>query len=160
MFNFLFSLSKYPLIAKSALFISYPFAYVAPVIIVVFLLVRKQQKMATFSLLFLTGFFSWISARVIKNMFHTVRPYIEQNVVPLFYEPGYSFPSEHVTIFTALSVAVFFLHRKCGIVLGVITILIAISRIIIGVHYPIDILGGFVLGGIIGFLLVKVFKNI
>ena len=102
----------------------------------------------------------WISARILKDCFHIARPYVEYNLVPLVYEPGYSFPSEHVAVFTTLCVTAFFLHRKSGILLAIITIFIAISRIVIGVHYPIDVLGGAVLGGLIGFLLIKLFKKI
>ena len=160
MFNFLFSLSQYSVIAKLALFISYPLAYTLPVVMVVFLLVRKKEKMFTFSLLFLSGFFSWISARMLKDFFQISRPYVTHNLIPLVYEPGYSFPSEHVAIFGALSVTAFFLHKKSGILLAIATLCIALSRIVIGVHYPVDVLGGAVLGGLVGLFLIKVFKYI
>ncbi len=160
MFNFFFSFSTYPLIAKLALFISYPLTYVLPVVIVVFLLVRKKEKMFTFSLLFLSGFFSWIAARMLKDFFQISRPYVTHNLIPLVNEPGYSFPSEHVTVFAALSVATFFLHKKSGILLAIATLCIALSRIVIGAHYPIDVLGGAVLGSLVGLLLIKVFKYI
>ena len=39
-------------------------------------------------------------------------------------------------------------------------LLIGLARIIAGVHFPIDILGGFVLGGIVSFLVAFLVKYV
>ena len=78
------------------------------------------------------------------------------NIVPLFSESGYAFPSGHATFFMALAFALFFNHKKAGYVFILFALLIGIARIIAGVHFPVDILGGFILGFFIAFFVKNV----
>lgn len=57
-----------------------------------------------------------------------------------------SFPSMHTTIFFALAMAVFMYNKKLGFWLFVSALIIGISRIAAGVHFPVDILFGAILG--------------
>jgi undecaprenyl-diphosphatase len=54
----------------------------------------------------------------------------------------------------------FFLNKKWGIIFTIIALLIGLSRVIIGVHYPFDILGGFVVGILVGLFFIKIFRKI
>jgi membrane-associated phospholipid phosphatase len=62
----------------------------------------------------------------------------------------------------ALAFALYFNHKKVGLPAQAgywfifFALLIGVARIMAGVHFPIDILGGFVLGFLIAFLLKKV----
>lgn len=61
----------------------------------------------------------------------------------------YSFPSMHVAVaFTCALVLWQMRYRWLGGIAFVLAILIGISRVAIGVHYPTDILGGLVLGAV------------
>ncbi len=159
-FNLFFSLSKYPFITKSALFLSYPVAYILPILLCVGIILFYKKKMFGFSLLFLAGMGAWFLARILKMIFHTARPFVDMAITPLAYESSSGFPSEHMAVFTGLAVVSYFLNKKLGIILGVIAMLIGLSRIVIGVHYPIDIIGGAIVGGIVGYLFIKLFKKI
>lgn len=58
-----------------------------------------------------------------------------------------SFPSSHTYIAFAIATSIFLYgHKKLGSFLFVIAILVAISRIGVGLHYPSDIIGGAMLG--------------
>ena len=81
------------------------------------------------------------------------------NVVPLLKPVDFSFPSGHSAFFMGLAVAIFLCHKKAGYLFAVFALLIGISRIIIGVHYPFDILGGYLFGGLISYLLIKSYKK-
>ncbi|WML49642.1 phosphatase PAP2 family protein [Neobacillus sp. PS3-34] len=69
---------------------------------------------------------------------------------------SYSFPSGHAMVGMILYFFIaYFLIRECrgktakliiGIVIGVLLFLIGLSRIILQVHYPSDVIGGFALG--------------
>jgi len=58
-----------------------------------------------------------------------------------------SFPSDHASLFFALSTGLYFLCRRVGIAAFIYTtIVICIPRICIGLHYTSDLLGGAVIG--------------
>ena len=57
-----------------------------------------------------------------------------------------SFPSRHTDIAFAFAQSVFFADKKLGIVAFVIAVLVGFSRIFVGVHYPVDVFAGAILG--------------
>ncbi|MBZ5667066.1 MAG: phosphatase PAP2 family protein [Acidobacteriia bacterium] len=58
-----------------------------------------------------------------------------------------SFPSDHAVLFFALATGVFLVSWKAGLILYTHAILvISLSRVYLGVHYPSDILAGALLG--------------
>jgi undecaprenyl-diphosphatase len=56
------------------------------------------------------------------------------------------FPSDHATAAGAVACAVFFVSWQLGTVTAVVALLIAFSRVYVGVHYPQDVLAGLGLG--------------
>ena len=76
-----------------------------------------------------------------------------------------SFFSNHVAISFIMALVVIFNWPKLGALLLVFPFLIGLARIFTGVHWPVDILGGFIFGGISFFLvyylnLMKLFRPI
>ncbi len=98
-----------------------------------------------------------LSSHLLKNLFERVRPCNAlENVrilVPCL--GSYSMPSSHAV--NNFAAAAFFggLYPKYKTVLYSTATLIALSRPIVGVHYPSDILVGAVIGWIVGFLFFK-----
>ena len=120
------------------------------VFVVAFLFIKKNWKEALrFSYVFGIGA---LLNFVLKNLFQRVRP----QFYPLIVEKDYSFPSGHamnsIIFYFSLVILLFTFikNRIIRIVLIIIssllTILIGISRIYLGVHYPSDVLGGYVVG--------------
>ncbi len=111
------------------------------------------KKWKEFILVFFSSALAWILAVILKNLIHLSRPFLAlSDVQPLFIKTTFSFPSEHATFFMALAFSIFFLHKKAGYVFMFLALIIGLARITVGVHFPIDILGGFVLGGLIACL--------
>jgi undecaprenyl-diphosphatase len=71
-------------------------------------------------------------------------------VLPCDGPTDYAFPSNHTVVFAAFAAAVFLVNRRWGLVAGVVTILMAASRVYVGAHYPHDVVGGLVVGVAIG----------
>jgi undecaprenyl-diphosphatase len=83
----------------------------------------------------------------LNNIFFRPRPFTTQVVHLLFYHnTDSSFPSNAATLAFALAFAVFLYWRKLGwVMLGLATFQ-GLARIVVGIHYPIDIIGGALLG--------------
>ncbi|QWF83651.1 phosphatase PAP2 family protein [Amycolatopsis sp. CA-230715] len=66
--------------------------------------------------------------------------------------PGYgdwSFPSNHAVIAGAAAVAIVFAHRRAAWFAVPVALLAAASRVVVGVHYPHDVLAGLLLGAVV-----------
>ena len=115
------------------------------------------QKKKEILRVFLSSFFAYFIAVILKIFFQTPRPFLELlNVYALFPETGFAFPSGHATFFAALATVLFFTHKKAGHWFMFFALLIGLASIIAGVHFPIDILGGFVLGALVAYFLRNV----
>jgi undecaprenyl-diphosphatase len=60
-----------------------------------------------------------------------------------------SFPSDHAMVFFAMSTGLWYVSKTWGAVSSLyVAFVIALPRIYLGYHYPTDIIGGAVLGGL------------
>jgi undecaprenyl-diphosphatase len=104
-----------------------------------------------------SGAVAWFVAKFLKIIIHTPRPFDAwPGVESLVAENGYAFPSGHATFMMALAVSIFFSHKKAGYIFMFFALIIGLARVAAGVHTPVDILGGFVLGFLIAYLLKNV----
>ncbi len=117
-----------------------------------------RQKWKEISLVFFVSVFARGITEILKYAFHADRPFLKlQNVVSLFPESGYSFPSGHATFFMALAFAIYFVHKKAGYVFIFLALIIGLARIVAGVHFPVDILGGFIVGFLTSYVAYRLF---
>ncbi len=87
-----------------------------------------------------------IITEAIRFFYHHLRPFAALNFTPLIAESGYSFPSGHAAWFFALAMTVFYYNRKLGIWFFAFAAVNGVARVFVGVHWPLDILGGAVFG--------------
>jgi membrane-associated phospholipid phosphatase len=71
---------------------------------------------------------------------------------------SHSFPSSHASMGMAGMITVSSLYPVWLPGLALLTALLCFSRIYLGVHYVLDVLVGIVLGGVLGFLFVLLFR--
>jgi undecaprenyl-diphosphatase len=97
---------------------------------------------------------------LIRFFTERARPFVENNVnLLLTHSAAYSFPSGHAAFFFALSTVVYLYNKKTGFLFLLASFLISVSRVFAGIHWPSDILAGALIGGIVGWLVVRIFKK-
>ncbi len=162
-FNLVSTLLKFAqsnkLLGFFAKFFSYEAIYATMVGVPIFLIYRSINKMNMISYLTISLLSTWFVGETLKHVFRLLRPYQAHEIVPLFTEAGYSFPSLHASFSGAL-IMFAFIFRFPGwqIVIGV-ALCIGLSRIVGGVHYPTDVLAGFILGGSIAYAVFLFFTH-
>ena len=88
----------------------------------------------------------YVIVEIIRMFFASPRPFAVEHVNQLIPESGWSFPSGHTTFLFALAMAVWFYNRRLSYWLFGGALLVGIARIYVGVHWPLDIVGGIVIG--------------
>ena len=69
-------------------------------------------------------------------------------------------PSGHATFAGALAMAVFLLKKKLSIIFIIGALLIGLARIIAGVHWPVDIVAGYLVGALVSVLIYFIYMKI
>lgn len=140
-------------------------AYLMPVIFLGLVFFSSYSRREKWILLVVAGAASVIArfgvAELIRLFYHRPRPFLVlPDVHALFTDSAWSFPSGHATFFFAFSTAVYLYNKKWGIGFFVATVLITVSRVIAGVHYPSDIIGGAIIGIIVAYITVYIARRV
>jgi undecaprenyl-diphosphatase len=100
---------------------------------------------------------SEVASGLLKLLFERDRPFeVEPEPDPITREPvSYSFPSGHATVSFACAVVLAAAVPRLAVPLYVLAAAIAWSRVVTGVHYPLDVLGGALLGIAVGLLVTR-----
>ena len=105
--------------------------------------------------------FAMLSAATIGVLLPHERPFVAGvGYTFLAHAPDSSFPSAHGTAIVTFALAFLFWHRVwSGILLLIVAAGIAWSRVYLGVHWPLDMVGGFLLG-LVGCLFAQLVWNL
>lgn len=115
---------------------------------------QLKNKLRNVFLVFFSAAFAWVLAGILKSKIFSPRPFLYfEDVKPLFLHGGFdSFPSGHAMFFGALATSLFFVNKRMGILYIVVALIVGLSRVISGIHFPIDIFFGYIFGFIIAFI--------
>lgn len=106
----------------------------------------------------------WLAIYVVKLIINEDRP--TGTFDPAYLEHGHSFPSGHTTFIVTITVAVVaasagWSGRWVAAWIGAILVLLtAVSRLYLGVHYPIDVVGGMVGGLSTAILMLAIWNGV
>lgn len=124
----------------------------AIVVVAVVALVAGRRRPALHAAV--AGTATWLVAWVLKRVFDRDRPtLLTLGRSPRETVEGFAFPSTHAAIAAALA-TVLVLHRaggRAGVAIAIAAaVLTALARVHIGVHWPLDVLGGALIGVLAG----------
>ena len=103
---------------------------------------------------------------ILKNIVARPRPYatypeLVEDIANLIHVPkSYSFPSGHTVSAMAAAFTIFSQHKKLGIAAIVAGVLMGLSRLYVGVHFPTDVFGGIIVGALIALFVYWAEKKI
>ena len=133
--------------------------YLAYVLVVLLFFFFWKEKKVIFQSL-LAGFLARFGiVELIRLFWLRPRPFIENEVNLLLEHNEASFPSGHAAFFFAISTIVYHYNKKAGIGFFIASFLISISRVFVGIHWPLDILAGAIIGIFSGWLVLKLFRR-
>lgn len=97
---------------------------------------------------------------ILKELFARPRPFETYMDVELLVPSAmdFSFPSSHAATSFAAAVVIWWshLHPFVRTTVLILAVLISCSRVYVGVHYPLDVLGGAVLGVLVAGLALRI----
>ena len=87
-------------------------------------------------------------AHLIAELWARPRPYITHPSAHLFIPRSHdtSFPSDHATAAFAIAIALLLRHRKAGWLALGMAVVVSLARVVVGTHYPSDVLAGAAVG--------------
>ena len=92
-------------------------------------------------------------SQCISHAFYHPRPFVmDVGRTLIYHAPNGSFPSDHMLIFSSIAFSYLFsAQRKLGVLLLPMAWLVAWSRVYLGVHFPLDMLGAFILAFVLNY---------
>ena len=123
-----------------------PYVYV-PVILLVFWCVDEKQGLRLGMLILLS---TWVNGTC-KTLLKQPRPYTLDPSVGRSFEPSYGIPSGHAQMALTFWIPLALWLGKRVVWIGAILVilLIGFTRLYLGLHFPTDLLAGWLLGGIL-----------
>lgn len=70
-----------------------------------------------------------------------------------------SFPSDHACVTGAVAAGLFFVDRRLGWVATALAALMAVSRVYVGAHWPLDVVAGLALGALVSTAVVLLLRR-
>ncbi len=128
--------------------------YIVPVILIVvwFGYSRKIALKAA-----IAGLLAWEGlSKLIAHFVHRARPSLSQIGAKelVFHRPDTSFPSDHSAFIMAVALIFYFAgYKKLGHATLAMAIVVGIARVGIGVHFPGDVLAGWLVGLVVAYLI-------
>ena len=158
-FNYIHQLvGKSRLLDLLAIFFADYFGYIVILISLFLIFSSKKIKDIIYKISFISiavilsrGIFT----ETIRFFWFKNRPFVDGNFIPLIEKSAEeaSFPSGHMAFYFALVFALYFLdHKKWSYLFSLGFLLMGVSRVYAGIHWPLDIIFGIVIAFVSAFI--------
>jgi undecaprenyl-diphosphatase len=108
---------------------------------------ERQQAITCVICVFVATVLAMAAMFVLKDSFFRPHPFTDRTVHLLFYHAtDSSFPSTAAALAFAQAFAVLLYKRRLGLIMIALSLYLGFARIMVGIHYPLDIIAGMFLG--------------
>lgn len=124
--------------------------------VIVYILGGVYVALTDFNYLFryiLVPFIALCYNSYLRKKLNRPRPFTENDIESLTeHKENGSFPSNHATSAMVIAMALWHINPVIGVLTVLMAIITGCSRVMVGVHYPIDVLAGWIIGLVLGIL--------
>ena len=135
----------------------YLFIVIGLIAFIYWLKLTNKRKLEIITFGIITALVAFLLAKIGGAMFYNARPFVVNNIVPLLpHAADNGFPSDHTLFSAVIAVTMYSVSKKLGLILGVLSVIVGMSRVLALVHHPIDIVGSIVfaiIGGVVAYYL-------
>lgn len=126
---------------------------------IVYIFVKRDRKYFIRDVIFLLGTatLSWVVAHFLKNIVESPRPEVLYPIIKP--DDIYSFPSGHASFMFALGFAMNYFSFRAGLVVVILATITGIARVLGGVHFTYDIMGGAVIAYLVSYVAIYFYKK-
>lgn len=139
-----------------------PYIFMA-VIAIIFILgvIKKDEEYRKVSVnTFAMTAINLILSFIIGSIYYVDRPFVHNKVNLLVpHVKDASFPSDHATGTMSIALGLGKYNSILGVIMTILSIIVGFSRVYVGNHYPLDVIGAYIMVFITNYLYNLVLKN-
>ena len=103
-------------------------------------LLPKDRRVRALALIAISLPLTYLVAKFASALYYNPRPFVTGGFTPLVYHaPDNGFPSDHTLLASAIATTVYVYRRRIGLFLVAGAVVVGVSRILAGVHSPLDV---------------------
>jgi undecaprenyl-diphosphatase len=126
-----------------AFFLGESLIWIMVIVTFIFLFMGHRKIMAG---ALISGVLAWFVGKFVKDFWFQPRP------VGAILQDG-SFPSNHASLAFGIAFFVYLKNKKLGILFLAMALFVGLGRIMVGVHFATDVVGGAILGIVTSWLI-------
>lgn len=116
----------------------------------------RMMAVDTFAITVIT----MLSGFIIGIFYYEPRPFVTNKVNLLLpHAADTSFPSDHSLGTMSIALGVNYYNKTLGTILIILSILVGVSRVYVGAHYPLDVLGSYLVVLVVNYLYGRLLRN-